>query len=459
MEPVGANRAMVGRDRFVDLLRGGSIVAVVLGHWLVADVRWDGALLTDTSTLAEVPSMWPITWLFLVIPLFFFVGGYANRRSWQGARRRGEGYAAYLDRRLHRLLTPTALYLAVVCAVGVVVAARDGLGLGQLGGLVLQSLWFLGAYLWVVALAPVMLAAHERWGAGVLAVLAVLIVLGDLGRFGLGLSIMGYLNVLWVWLLMHQLGFWYGQGRWTVRQARWMLGVGLVATAALTSTAWYPTTMVAVPGISEGNMHPPTLAVTTLGVAQIGACLLLRPLLVRWLDRPRVWRAVVAVNLTIISIYCWHQAALLLAARLTLPLGWPDPVPGTAAWWVAHVTWLLVPAVVLAAIVAAVGRVEQVRPPIPIRAGRRTASLAALAVIVVGIGFIDLAGSSALSLLAPGEQLGPFTASAALGLALLAAGAGLMAGMRRWAPADDGQRVLRGTAAGTSAGTAAGTPG
>ncbi len=424
-----------GRDRFVDLLRGGSIVAVVVGHWLVADVRWTEGSLTDTSTLARVPGMWPVTWLFLVIPIFFFVGGYANRRSWEGTRRRGEGYASYVDRRVHRMLAPTALYLLAVCAAGALVTALGGLGLGAMGGLFLQPLWFLGAYLWVVALAPVMLAAHARWGWRVLAVLGLLIVVGDVGRFGLGLSALGYANVLWVWLLMHQLGFWYAEERLTPPIAAWMAGLGLVLTGALVLLEDYPGTMVAVPGISVGNMHPPTLAVTTLGLAQIGCCLLLRPALVGWLQRPRVWHAVVAVNLTIISTYVWHQAALTAAARLTLPLGWPEPTAGTLAWWAAHLAWLVVPGVLLLGIVAVVGRAEQVRPPRLTRPGPATAAAAAGAVVLIGFGFIDLAGSTALALLEPGERLGPFTASTALGLVLLTLGAGVLAALRRVAPA------------------------
>ncbi len=422
------------RDRFVDLLRGGSIVAVVVGHWLVADVRWADGRLVETSSLAEVPAMWPITWAFLVIPLFFFVGGFANRRSWEGTRSRGEGYATYLDRRVHRMLVPTALYLAVVCTVGLVVDAAGGLGLGAMGGLFLQPLWFLGAYVCVVALAPVMLAAHGRWGAAVLVVLAALVVVGDLGRFGLGLAALGYLNVLWVWLLMHQLGFWYAQGGLGRATARWMAGTGLLLTGALVALEPYPATMVGVPGVSVGNMHPPTLAVTTLGIAQIGACLLLRPALVRWLQRPGAWRAVVLVNLTIMSIYLWHQAALTLAARLTLPLGWPDPPPGSLAWWAAHLAWLAVPGTLLAGIVAVVGRAEQVRAPTAIRAGPGTAGAAAGAVVLIGLGLLDLAGSSALDLLAAGQPLGPFTPTAVLGLVLLAVGWAAFAVLRRVAP-------------------------
>jgi hypothetical protein len=420
------------RDRFVDLLRGGSIVAVVVGHWLVADVRWSGGQLTETSTLAEVPLMWPVTWVFLVIPLFFFVGGYANRRSWDGTVRRGEGYAAFLDRRTHRMLAPTALYLLVVAVVGWLLDSAGGVGVAELGGLLYQPLWFLGAYLWVVALVPVTLAAHRRYGAAVLAALLALVVLGDVGRYALGVELAGYLNVLWVWLLMHQLGYWYGDSAIPRRAAALMALGGLAVAGLLVATPTYPGTMVGITGVSVGNMHPPNLAVTALGVGQIGVCLLLRPVLVRWLRRPRVWAAVIAINLTVITIYLWHQAALIVAARVVLPLGLlPDPAPGSLAWWLVRLAWLLVPGAVLAGIVAAVGRAEQVHPPRPsIPAGRATAGVAALAVVLVGVAFVDLAGSSALGLFRAGQQLGPFTATPVLGFVLLALGAGLFPLMR-----------------------------
>jgi hypothetical protein len=372
--------------------------------------------------------------VFLVIPLFFFVGGYSNRRSWEGTVRRGDGYAAFLDRRLHRMLVPTALYLVVVALVGWLLDASGGLGVTELGGLLYQPLWFLGAYLWVVALAPLTLAAHRRHGLRVVGALAALVVLGDLGRFTLGQELAGYLNVLWVWLLMHQLGYFYSDGALTRRVSAIMAVGGLATTAVLVATPTYPGTMVGITGVSVGNMHPPTLAVTALGIGQIGLCVLLRPVLDRWLRRPRVWAAVVAVNLSVITIYLWHQAALILAARLVLPLGLPDPAPGSPQWWLVHLAWLLVPGLVLAALVAVLGRAEQVHPPQPaIRVGRGTAGLAASGVVLVGIAFIDLAGSSPMGLFRAGQQLGPFTASPFAGFVLLALGAGIFPVLRRHA--------------------------
>ncbi len=427
------------RDRFIDLLRGGSIVAVVVGHWLVADVRWaaEGAgagRLVETSSLHEVPAMWPLTWLFVVIPLFFFVGGYANRRSWEGTARRGEGYATFVDRRVHRVLAPAGLYIAVVAVVGLLLDLAGGVGVRALGGLFYQPLWFLGAYLCVVALTPLTLRLHARFGAAVIPVMVLLVAVLDVGRFALGAQASGYVNVLVVWILMHQVGFLYADGRLDRPVPLAMAVGGVGATAVLVAFGPYTATMVGVTDGPVGNMHPPTLAIAALGIAQIGIALLLRAPLTRWLARPRVWAAVVVVNLSVVSIYLWHQAALTIAARVVLPLGYPDPTPGTPGWWVARVLWLLLPGVVLAAIVALVGPAERVAAPTRIRPGRATAAAAVAGVVLVCVGFLGLAGSSATEPFAQGQSLGPFTASPVLGLSAIAAAAAVFWVLRRVAP-------------------------
>lgn len=419
------------RDRFVDLLRGGSILAVVLGHWLVADLQWDGATVTEVSALRGVPEMWPLTWVLVVIPLFFFVGGYSNRHSWEGVRRRGEGYAAYLDRRVHRVLVPTLVCVVVVGLAGIVADLLGGLGIREIGSVLFQPLWFLGVYLWVVALAPLMLKLHVRLGAVVLGALVLGVVLGDLGRFLADWELASYLNVLLVWLLMHQLGFWYADGALSGRRPVAMAVLGGVGAALLVAVGPYPTSMVGVTGGEVGNMHPPTLAMACLGVGQIGVALLLRRPLLGWLQRPRVYRAVVAVNLSVMTIYLWHQPALTVAARVALPLGFPTPEPGGAAWWVAHISWLLLPTVALVGFVALFGRYEHVAPPAPVAPGRITGAVAAVGVLLLGAGLLALAGSSVTEPWDPGQSLGPVTASPVWGALLIAAAALVFTGLRR----------------------------
>jgi hypothetical protein len=321
--------------------------------------------------------------------------------------------------------------VAVVGLAGLLVDLLGGLGVREIGGVMFQPLWFLGVYLWVVALAPLMLELHIRFRGVVLGVLLFLVVLGDLGRFLADWELASYLNVLTVWLLMHQLGFWYADGALSGRRPALMATLGLVATGLLVAAGPYPATMVGVTGGEVGNMHPPTLAMACLGIGQIGVALLLRRTLLVWLERPRVFRAVVAVNLSVMTIYLWHQPALTVAARIALPIGFPTPEPGTAAWWMAHLGWLLVPSVVLMAFVAVFGRFERVTPPTPISPGRMTGAAGTAAVVMLGSGLLALAGSSVTEPWDPGQTIGPVTASPVWGAALIAMSALAFWGLRQ----------------------------
>ena len=49
---------------------------VVLGHWLAVLVTWEDGTVTGENALNVVPDLWPLTWVFQVMPLFFFVGGF-----------------------------------------------------------------------------------------------------------------------------------------------------------------------------------------------------------------------------------------------------------------------------------------------------------------------------------------------------------------------------------------------
>jgi fucose 4-O-acetylase-like acetyltransferase len=419
------------RDRFVDLVRGGSIVLVVLGHWLVADLVWADGRLEETSALAEAPALWPLSWLVAVIPLFFFVGGFSNARSWAGTTRRGEGYGTFVDRRMHRALVPLLVYLAVVVPLGLLVDLGGGLGVRAGGAMLLQPLWFLGVYVVVVALTPVTLAAHRRWGWAVPAALLLVAIVVDLLVLVGGQAWVGTVNVFVIWFLVHQLGYVYGDGRLTPAVAA-VLATGLVGAVVLTQVDAlpYPSTMVGA-GAEVGNMHPPNVVAMALGIGAVGAAVLARPVLERWLARPRVWRAVVVLNLSVMTLYLWHQAASVLAARLVLPLGVPAPEPGTVSWWALRLFWLVLPGLVLVALVAVFGRFERIAAPPPTPDSAVTRRSAAVAVLLLGAGVLVLAGSDATAPFQARPGLGAVEVSALMGVTLTLAAAWVLRAARQ----------------------------
>lgn len=257
------------RDRYVDLLRGASIVVVVLGHWLMAVATWDRDGVHTGNLLVVVPALQPATWLLQVMPLFFVVGGFANSGSWRSTVRGAGGYADFVHRRLVRLLRPLWVFLAVWLAVAVTLEVAVGTTrtVRVVTLIAVQPLWFVGLYALAVALTPPTLAAHRRHGAAVLVGLAAIVGLVDLMRLGAHLPAVGYVNYAAVWLFAHQLGHFYRDGRLIGLRPATLVpaaGLALVLLVALTTVGPYPPSMVGLPGDRISNMSPPSLCIVVL---------------------------------------------------------------------------------------------------------------------------------------------------------------------------------------------------
>ena len=105
------------RNRYVDFLRSVSILMVIVGHWLIATAYFtDGSMMPGHLLQSSPGTQW-VTWIFQVMPIFFFVGGYANAVSLEGAKRKGSTYADWLAARLNRLVAPLLVLLVVWAAI------------------------------------------------------------------------------------------------------------------------------------------------------------------------------------------------------------------------------------------------------------------------------------------------------------------------------------------------------
>jgi hypothetical protein len=382
------------RDRWVDFLRALSIGVVVLGHWLIAVVVWRDGQVEGFNALERIDGMWPLTWVLQVMPIFFFVGGFSNLVSLRAARRRGIGYAGFLQGRITRMMRPTAVFLGITV---VIVATLDALNLADdvvfpIATLITGPLWFLGVYMIVVALAPAMAALHDRFGFGVVTALVIAAVVVDLTRFAGGVSAVGYANYPIVWLLAHQWGFTYADGRLTARRGRLLAVAGFGALVALVVFGPYPLSMVGLSTDAFSNMDPPTLCIVALTMWEVGFVMSTREAVARWLRRPRPWTAVIAVNSVIMTAFLWHLTVLVIAIGILYPLGFPQPEVGTASWWLWRPVWLACLAVLLAGFVAAFGVFERRGFTRPRRAEVTAPGSALLAVVAVTVTLVGVLG-------------------------------------------------------------------
>ena len=386
------------RDRYVDFLRAASIVAVVFGHWFISINHLERDIYSTTSAVGLTSWMWLGTWLFQVMPVFFFVGGFSNLVTYDSFKRRGEPTSAFVRSRLERLLRPSLVFL------GFWLVVQLALHLTNIGGpagprlfdgtrllrgmyppaatLPFGPLWFLGFYLIVVCIAPATIWLHRRFRWWVPAVMVVGAVAVDVVGFGAGLHHVRYLNVAFVLLLPHQLGHFYADGTFgrLPRAAFWaMVVVGLGGLILLTNewvfepfgrvrfdwfphVGYYSKSLLGTDLQEVSNAYPPTVCFLLACIWSIGAVMLLRSPLTRWLERRGPWKVTIYLNSIIMTLFLWHMTAYFVVLLVLWPIGVGHQQDSTAGWWLLRPVFIGLSTLVLAGIVALVGRFERPRP-------------------------------------------------------------------------------------------------
>jgi surface polysaccharide O-acyltransferase-like enzyme len=340
------------RDLGVDFYRVSGVVLIVLGHWLAGSVTYRNGQFGRQNPLLDMPWTQWLTWIFQAVPVFFLVAGYAGAVSW-AHRRDADSFSrqAWIRHRLARVLGPTTVYVALVSVTVVVLQTRgvSGSVLEYAGWAVAMHLWFLAVYVLVVSLTPIAVAAQRRWGLLVPVALAAGVVLVDAASLAGHVPYLGWANYLLCWGLLYQLGIAWHSGSLGGRRPL-LLAVGSAVALVLSIRLGpYPVSMIGVPGQAIDNTTPPTVAMMAFACAQAGLAVAIAPALNRALRARRVQRALATANANVMALYLWHMVPVVIVAIIAYPAGLiPQPVEGTAAWWLVRFEWIVILGVVTA---------------------------------------------------------------------------------------------------------------
>lgn len=317
-----AGRPDGGRDLYVDFLRALSLLVVVTWHWVFTIVIWEEDGPHASNPIGFTSGLWLATWLFQVMPLFFYIGGYGHLRAWERASAAGTSIWRFVWVRIKRLAIPSLALFTVWVTLGIVLGVVfDFAWAGRAVTLVISPLWFIAVYLMLVLLLPVALWLHRRYDITVLVVLGGLAVLVDIARFDRGWDELGLVNMILVWGFCHQMGFFYDR---LVRADRRMdvnlMLVGLFALLGLVGSGLYPGSMVGVPGAETSNMAPPTMCILALVLFQAGVAEVLRPWFTERLGRPRWAQVNEVINRFSMPLFLFHTTGMALSRAVAYGL-------------------------------------------------------------------------------------------------------------------------------------------
>ena len=359
-------KRQVGRDRFMDLLRLGSLLVIVAGHWLGIVPSVHGGVIAGVMLYDQDPRYWPVTWLFDMVPLFFFVGGFANAISYRRLRDSGRA-SEFRSRRLLRLLMPTLVFIGVWLVIEAGLTILDVGGTGPLRGMrwgfmtPFAPQWFLGVYLVIVLLVPWTLRLHEKVGLLVPAAMGASVVAVDLLAFGLHHPRLLGINIVLVWLLPNQLGYFYADGRLQTVPARLWAGLAvglLILLTVLTSLPWYGRNLLDN-GITIIGITAPTVPFLVLSMLAIAVVMAARNRLGQFLEAPTASAAVARLTPFAMTIFLWHMTSYFVAVVLLAAIPIPFPSGPDVTWWLERPLFLLLPAALLLPLLWLFGRFER----------------------------------------------------------------------------------------------------
>ena len=337
--PVTESSDSSTRNVYIDFMRAFSLLIVVAWHWVFTIIRWQPDGPHATNPIGFTTGMWAVTWLLQVMPLFFYVGGYSHLRAWERAQSRGEGLGHFVLKRLRTLAVPSLALFSVWVVLGATLFQVFGwVWIRRAVYLVVSPLWFIAVYICLVALLPAFLWLHRRLDMIALVLFAALAGAVDILRFHYHHEWFGMINMVAVWGLCHQLGFFYDRIVSAPRRTDWTLLLGGVAAlAGLVFSGLYPGSMVGVPG-QRSNMAPPTLTIVALLLFQAGLAEILRPKMEVVLERPRWQRFNETIKRFSLPLFLFHTTglALYLALRFGIAGKHNETRTPTMGWWLTR---------------------------------------------------------------------------------------------------------------------------
>ena len=394
------------RDLALDAARVACLIAVVVLHILLVTLTTDPGTGELRSVMAPMEAPWyaPVSWWVQVMPLFFVVGGCASAISWSRRTAEGVSGAAWVRARLLRLVVPaTAVWIALglfgaLAALAGMPADWVSMALQGLG----MHLWFVGAYTACVVGVPLLHGLHERRPALTLAVLVALCAAIEAMRIAVGNPWWGLLGFAPVWLAIQQIGFFRHDGSFARACAGRLLAIMalcVLVLIVLTALPWWGEDALS-------TLNPPTLCMIALGSAQACLLQLCTPALDRLMRRRPVQAVAWVIGSRATTLYLWHLPVIVAVLAVWWLLGGPDPVPGSAQWWlwrlpIGLLCWALLLLVVrpLGVVETAAGRIVAREPGPQCRPGGAHAAalggcsgvrVLAAAVLVVGAAVLEV---------------------------------------------------------------------
>ena len=308
----------ISRERFIDFTKIIGILFLIINSFTLLKLEDSGGELFVENLSASSQSLMVVTWFTTGMSLFFFSMGFNNLIAWYSNVGRDGSQWNYLVDRINTLLGPVIVWIFSSTVVLNILSRSDNFpnylttsedGIMPSIEFILWPLWLVSIYLVMVLFAPFTIYLHKKYPYATVLSLITITILIDNINFSLSLSYIKLFNYLFFWIVIHQIGYFFADGKiqkLNINVFRYItvftygyLFYQMSVSESYLSLASYRLT-------SLNNEDPPTTIYLIASIGLICLFLSVKNIIEKIMNNQKIWLLISHIHSNIYTIYLWH---------------------------------------------------------------------------------------------------------------------------------------------------------
>ena len=313
-----ASKTSISRERFIDFTKVIGLLFLIVNSFLFLRLEESSGELFVTNLSAESQSLIVISWFTAGMSLFFFSMGFNNLIAWYSNVGRDGSQWNYLVDRINTLLGPVLVWIFSSTVVLNILSRSSNFpnylttsedGIMPSIEFILWPLWLVSIYLVMVLFAPLTIFLHKKYPYATVLILLTTTVLVDNIEFSLNFSYIKLFNYLFFWIAIHQLGYFYADGKIqevNVNVFRYLtvFSYGYLFYQISVSNKYLSLASYRLSSLN--NEDPPTTLYLVASIGLISLAFTLKNLIDKMLSNQKIWLLISHIHANIYTIYLWH---------------------------------------------------------------------------------------------------------------------------------------------------------
>ena len=320
------------RIRFIDFLKVIGLLLIIFNTYFFLNFSKSSGEFIIYNRVVIDNSFTPITWLTVGMSLFIFSTGFTNKIAWYSNVGRDGSQWKFLTDRVDSLMGSVLVWIFFITVTlnissklvffPLYITNQED-GILTVTEFIMWPLWLVSIYLVVVLFCPLTIYLHKKNPYLTMSFLIFILVLIDNIDFSISLSYIKLFNYLIFWLTIHQLGYFYADGKIFTYKKSFFGVVTLLSYSYLFYLHMTTDQYLSVSNyrlLSFSNEDPPTTIYLVASLGMISLFLMFRDQIEVFMKIPSVWNLFSAVHSNIYTLFLWHVAIFFFGNYFTIPV-------------------------------------------------------------------------------------------------------------------------------------------